>query len=161
VQPVDLSSQACRKLGFFPQMRSQPFADFSADCPGVGVINLNAVAHSGTFVPVNPPTDGRAHSHAFCLTKFPAAPSAVRDPPTMKTGTVAFGYLARALALNSGSVRGTFGYPRHAPLLTAGDGLSLTTPILEKCSKVNSRELSDWISQLIRRSDRTGAQRVR
>jgi hypothetical protein len=125
VQPVDLSSQACRKLGFFPQMRSQPFADFSADCPGVGVINLNAVAHSGTFVPVNPPTDGRAHSHAFCLTKFPAAPSAVRDPPTMKTGTVAFGYLARALALKSGSVRGTFGYPRHAPLLTAGDGLSL------------------------------------
>jgi hypothetical protein len=61
----------------------------------------------------------------------------------MKTGTVAFGYLARALALNSGSVRGTFGYPRHAPLLTAGDGLRLTTPILEKCSKVNSRELSD------------------
>jgi hypothetical protein len=34
-------------------MRSQPFADFSADCPGVGVINLNAVAHSGIFVPVN------------------------------------------------------------------------------------------------------------
>ena len=39
--------------------------------------------------------------------------------------TVAFGYPARALVFEQRVELGTFGYPRHAPSLTAGDGLVL------------------------------------
>jgi hypothetical protein len=43
----------------------------------------------------------------------------------MEAETVAFGYPARALVFEQRVRKRTFGYPRHAPLLTAGDGLAL------------------------------------
>jgi hypothetical protein len=42
----------------------------------------------------------------------------------MEAETVAFGYPSRALVFEQ-RVEQTFGYPRHAPLLTASDGLAL------------------------------------
>ena len=43
----------------------------------------------------------------------------------MEAETVAFGYPARALVLVQRVRNRTFGYPRHAPSLTASDGLAL------------------------------------
>ena len=43
----------------------------------------------------------------------------------MEAETVAFGYPARALVLEQRVRKRTFGYPRHAPSLTASDGLAL------------------------------------
>ena len=43
----------------------------------------------------------------------------------MEAETVAFGYPARALVLDQRVRNRTFGYPRHAPSLTASDGLAL------------------------------------
>jgi hypothetical protein len=42
----------------------------------------------------------------------------------MEAETVAFGYPARALVLIQRVRNRTFGYPRHAPSLTASDGLA-------------------------------------
>ena len=42
----------------------------------------------------------------------------------MEAETVAFGYPARALVLEQRVRKRTFGYPRHAPSLTASDGLA-------------------------------------
>jgi hypothetical protein len=41
--------------------------------------------------------------------------------------TAAFGYPARALIFEQRVRKGTFGYPRHAPSLTASDGLVLSS----------------------------------
>jgi hypothetical protein len=43
----------------------------------------------------------------------------------MEAETVAFGYHARALVFVQRVRNRTFGYPRHAPSLTASDGLAL------------------------------------
>jgi hypothetical protein len=43
----------------------------------------------------------------------------------MEAETVAYGYPARALVLDQRVRNRTFGYPRHAPSLTASDGLAL------------------------------------
>jgi hypothetical protein len=42
----------------------------------------------------------------------------------MEAETVAFGYPARALVFEQRVRNRTFGYPRHAPSLTASDGLA-------------------------------------
>jgi hypothetical protein len=88
------------------------------------VVNINAVSHDETFVPVktslNPNTniDGvpkftqRCNADAWCTVATEAE-------------TAAFGYLSRALVLNSGSYGEDLWLSATCAVVTASDGLTL------------------------------------
>jgi hypothetical protein len=51
-EPVNLISEARRYLRLFSQVRSQPLSNLLRDGPVGCVVDIDAAAHNGTFVPV-------------------------------------------------------------------------------------------------------------